>query len=672
MPDWSYVPIFRPLLLLLSPERARDLTLGLIGGLSRWRGGGEVIAFLGHMVPPAELRRCIVGLDIRSPIGIGAGLDVSGYAAPALSRLEVGHLEVGPVTLAPVAPGQAIERRRADEAIVYPAPLANPGLDVLLNNLASAGPLRVPVGARLAHRPGASAAEAADERRALIAALAPCVDFFTLDASAAASGAWSAAEWEAHLDAIFALPEDWQETGLIEHPLFVCLAPDTAPAVADALLAPALERGAAGAVVTGGIVAGGGARLVGAPTRAAARSFVRGLRERHGRQIVIIAGGGVQQPADALALLGAGADLVQLHSGLVYNGPGLPKRTNEALLKHLPGSREPGVTYARHSPFAVRHRPLQGGHRPRNLPLLTPPWLAYLALGLGMVVCGSLAWYVAADRVILPYDEQFVRLSREQLAGANTRLLSFMAHDRVSLAGTMVTVGFLYAGLAWGGVRRGHHWAWSALMASSGFGFLSFFLFIGFGYFDPLHAMISLILLPFYLIGTIWGQPRASGDYGPPAAGLRNSRAWRLGLVGQLAFVVLGVGLIVGGLTITWTGITQVFVPSDLAYMETEGPFLREVSPRLVPLVAHDRAGFGGTLVTNGLAIFFAALWGIRPGARWLWWTLLLAGLPGLGGAIGVHYAVGYTDFFHLSPVWLAAFLYLAGLALTWRMSFEG
>ena len=140
-------------------------------------------------------------------------------------------------------------------------------------------------------------------------------------------------------------------------------------------------------------------------------------------------------------------------------------------------------------------------------------------------------------------------------------------------------------------------------------------------------------------------------------AGLRNTRAWRLGLVGQLCFVMLGVGLIVGGLAIVGTGITQVFVPSDLAFLETEGPFLREISPRLVPLVAHDRAGFGGTLVTTGLAVLFAGLWGIRPGARWLWWGLLLAGIPGLGGALGVHYTVGYTDFLHLSPVWLALFL---------------
>ena len=678
MPDWSYIPLFRPLLFRLPAERARDLTLRSIGGLARRPGGAGIIAFLGHMDPPAELRRCIAGLDIRSPIGLGAGLDVSGYAAPALSRFEAGHLELGPVTLAPVAADGPIERRAADEAIIYPALPVNPGLEALLRNLRTARPFRIPLGIRLAHRPGADASEAADERCQLMAALAPHADFFTLDTSAVTRGDWSAADWAAHLDAVFALPDDWAQQGLTEQPCFICLTPDLAPSFTDALLAPALERGAAGVVVSGGIAAGAGRRLVGAPTRAITRAFVQALRTRHDDDLAIIAGGGVQQPADALALIAAGADLVQLHSGLIYNGPGLPKRTNEALLKSeivgYPPQRveDSTVAYLRQAPFPVWHRLLKGGLPATSLPLRTPPWLAYLALGCGMIISGTMAWYVAVDRVILPYDEQFVGMTRAQLTAANARLLSFMAHDRISLAGTMISVGILYAGLAWGGVRRGHHWAWSALLASSGFGFLSFFLFLGFGYFDPLHAMISLILLPFYLIGTIWGQPRGAGDYGPPGTGLRNNRAWRLGMVGQLAFVTLGIGLVGGGLTIAGTGITQVFVPSDLVFLETEGPFLREISPRLVPLVAHDRAGFGGTLATNGIGLLFTTLWGIRPGARWLWWTLLLAGIPGLLGAIGVHYTVGYTDFLHLSPVWLALILYLIGLALTYKMSFEG
>jgi hypothetical protein len=369
------------------------------------------------------------------------------------------------------------------------------------------------------------------------------------------------------------------------------------------------------------------------------------LRGRWGAGLAIVAGGGVLEPADALALLAAGADLVTLHSGLVYSGPGLAKRINEALVRALPAEPRPADRRAR-----------------RGV-------IGFLLLGLGMLLGGVLAWLIAATRVVLPYDEAFVGMTRADLVAANARLLSFMAHDRVTLAGTMLSIGVLYTGLTWGGVRRGHRWAWSAVFASAAIGFPTFFLYLGFGYFDPLHALVSALLFPFFLAGAVWGRPRGTADYGPPGIGLHNDRAWRLGVCGQLCFVLLGVGLAVGGLTIALTGITQVFVPSDLAFLRAAGPFLRAINPRLVPLVAHDRAGFGGALFADAVAVLLAALWGLRPGARWLWWTLLLAGLPGFGATIGIHYTVGYTDPLHLAPVWLAAGLYLLGLACTYRFA---
>lgn len=641
MPDWSYGPVFRPLLFRLPAARARDLTLGAIGRLAALPGGAEVIAFLGHMDPPAPLRRTVAGLDCPNPVGLGAGLDASGVAARALARFELGFLELGPVTREPVVSPTPVERRPAECAIVYPDLPVNPGLDTLLGRLRAHGRLRVPVGVRLAHRPGATAAEAATERAVLIAALSPHVAFFTLDSDAAARGDWSVDEWVAHLDVVLAAV-----VGAGRQATFLCLPPDLDPAVADRLIEPALARGVAGLVVAGGVRHGAGARLVGAPTREQSRRAVARLRQRWGAGITIIGSGGVTQPADALALLAAGADLVQLHSGLVYAGPGLPKRINEALVRALLRTSQPAPTRQR------RFGPL-----------------GFLLLGFGMISGGFLAWLIAATRVVLAYDEDFVGLTRDQLIAANGRLLSFMAHDRVTLAGTMLSIGVLYVGLTWGGVRRGYRWAWSAVFASAVVGFPTFFLFLGFGYFDPLHALVSVLLLPFFLVGAIWGRPCGTADYGPPGLGLRNDRAWQLGVFGQLCFILLGVGLAVGGIIIALTGITQVFVPTDLAFMQVEGPFLREISPRLVPLVAHDRAGFGGALFSNAVAVLLTGLWGFRPGSRWLWWTLLLAGLPGFGATIGVHYIVDYTDPLHIAPVWLAALLYLLGLGFTYRFT---
>src|SRR4029450_10243705 len=105
------------------------------------------------------------------------------------------------------------------------------------------------------------------------------------------------------------------------------------------------------------------------------------------------------------------------------------------------------------------------------------------------------------------------------------------------------------------------------------------------------------------------------------------------------------------------------FVHEDLEFLGTSAPALAAAATNLVPLVAHDRAPLGGILRANGLVIVLTALWGFKPGERWLWWTLLLAGLPGYAAAIGVHYAVGYESAFHLAPAFLGLGIFAAAMA---------
>src|SRR2546430_9281962 len=81
---------------------------------------------------------------------------------------------------------------------------------------------------------------------------------------------------------------------------------------------------------------------------------------------------------------------------------------------------------------------------------------------------------------------------------------------------------------------------------------------------------------------------------------------------------------------------------------------------RLIPLIAHDRAGFGGALISVGVAMFLAVLYG-RP-SRNLWQALALAGLFGFATAIGVHPVIGYTDPFHLGPAILGCVVFAIGL----------
>ena len=140
----------------------------------------------------------------------------------------------------------------------------------------------------------------------------------------------------------------------------------------------------------------------------------------------------------------------------------------------------------------------------------------------------------------------------------------------------------------------------------------------------------------------------------------------RKALIGQLLLVATGVGICVGGVVVSAVGLTDVFVDADLAYLGIGPDALREANPRLPAFIAHDRAGFGGALISAGAAITLLSMWGWRRGDAWVWWTLALAALAGFTPALATHGGIGYTDPGHLAPVYAGIALTVAGLILSW------
>ncbi len=368
------------------------------------------------------------------------------------------------------------------------------------------------------------------------------------------------------------------------------------------------------------------------------REMVAEARAKFGEKLIVA--GGVVEPADAHTLFAAGASLVSVDAGLVLSGPGLVKRINEALLSELPESQP----------------------EPLTLDAARRSWFWALMLGVAMLIGGIMAAVFACTRVVLPYDEALCGIPRSAFAAINPKLLPFMAHDRMSLAGTMVSIGILYSAIAWNAIRRGAHWAKVAVVWSAMSGFFSFFLFLGFGYFDPFHAFITAILFQFVMF--ILFAPLGPA-HPPSAAQWRETAAWRRGQWGQLIFILLGTGLLMAGVVIAVVGCTRVLVGTDLEFLRTTSAQLLVANDRLMPLIAHDRASLGGMLIANGIVVWLAAQWGMRIGERWLWRALAWGGNAAFAAATGVHVFVGYVSWVHFSPAIAGWCMLLLALWLT-------
>jgi hypothetical protein len=287
------------------------------------------------------------------------------------------------------------------------------------------------------------------------------------------------------------------------------------------------------------------------------------------------------------------------------------------------------------------------------------PLLVLVALGL--ILSGMFAIFLSATGSFLPHDVAFLGMQPSALCDLHQcRIVHFMFHDRVSFGGTLIAIGTLYLWLVAFPLRSGEAWAWWTLMLSGTVGFLSFLAYLVYGYLDSWHAVASAGLLPLFL-GGMW-KTHVLLKPEPWREVLRPGVAFAPGTLagfGRACLLFVGAGMMMAGSVITVLGSTVVFVPQDISYLGFTAAQLNAINPHLVPLIAHDRAGFGGGLASCGLTVLLIA-WKARP-APALWQALLVGGMTGFGCAIGVHYPMGYLSVSHLLPAWIGSVIYAVG-----------
>ena len=288
--------------------------------------------------------------------------------------------------------------------------------------------------------------------------------------------------------------------------------------------------------------------------------------------------------------------------------------------------------------------------------------------GLTLILAGGFALFQSASGQFLPQDVQFLGMTAKDLCRVNQcRVVHFMFHDRVSFGGAIIAVGVLYMWLAEFPLKQGEAWAWWLFLLSGIAGFGSFMTYLGFHYLDTWHGLATLLLLPCYLFGLYRSRCVIRVPAGPTSLLMPGARVrWTSSLgIGRACLLATACALIVGGATIMMIGSTTVFVPQDIQFMGLTPADLNAINPRLIPLIAHDRAGFGGGLCCTGIIVLFCVWCG--KSSRSLWQALAVAGLTGFITAIGIHPIIGYDSVSHLLPAVIAAMLFIVGLVLTFK-----
>jgi len=345
MSDKLLYALTRPLLFSLDPEAAHNLTLPAL----RHAAACGLTKMLTHPAPDV---RQVMGIRFPNPVGLAAGLDKDGAYIDGLAALGFGFIEVGTVT--PRAqPGNArprMFRLPAAKAIINRMGFNNGGVDAFVANVQASkfyqnkeGVLGLNIG-KNADTP---IENAADDYLLCLQKVYPYASYVTVNVSSPNTKNLRQLQGASELDALLSRLKDGQQRLADQHqryvPITLKIAPDIdgeqIKNIADALLRHKIDGViATNTTITRDAVAGmphaeemGG--LSGAPVRDLSTAVIRGLKAELGDALPIIGVGGILSGADAKAKVDAGASLVQLYSGLIYQGPALIRECAAALRK---------------------------------------------------------------------------------------------------------------------------------------------------------------------------------------------------------------------------------------------------------------------------------------------------------------------------------------------------
>lgn len=331
-------PLIRTLLFHLDPEKAHQLTLGAV------RLAGEIppIKALLHSIYAAQARPVnAFGLRFSNPIGLAAGYDKDGLGWSGLAALGFGHIEVGTVTLQPQPgnPHPRLFRIPEENALINRMGFPGRGANFVLQQISRPRPTNLVLGVNIGKNKDTPLESAINDYLVLFRLFADKADYLTINVSSPNTVGLRQLQERQALDnllgQILSERDRLSPTATIKIPILVKLSPDLSDPELDDALQVLLENKIDGVIATNTTISREGLKsplareaggLSGHPLFERSLAMVEKIYLRTGGILPVIGVGGISNATGVQRMMDAGAILVQLYTGLLYEGPGIVKQ----------------------------------------------------------------------------------------------------------------------------------------------------------------------------------------------------------------------------------------------------------------------------------------------------------------------------------------------------------
>ncbi|WP_172917594.1 quinone-dependent dihydroorotate dehydrogenase [Capnocytophaga canis] len=335
-----YKQFIQPILFLLDPEKAHHLTFSLLKIIHKIPGIPSLLRSIYQVEHPA-LEREVFGIKFKNPVGLAAGLDKEAKLYKELSNLGFGFVEIGTITPKgqPGNPKKRLFRLKEDKAIINRMGFNNQGVEEAIQRLKTNK--NVLIGGNIGKNKITPNENAVNDYSYCFERLFPYVDYFVVNVSSPNTPNLRTLQEKEPLKLLLNTLQQLNLAKEKQKPILLKIAPDLTDEQLLDIIDIVKETKIAGVIATNTTILREGLQsanknevggLSGKPLTKRSTEVIRFLSEKSGRAFPIIGVGGIHSADDAIEKLNAGASLVQLYTGFIYEGPNLIKEINKKLI----------------------------------------------------------------------------------------------------------------------------------------------------------------------------------------------------------------------------------------------------------------------------------------------------------------------------------------------------